>query len=43
MKVVDLRELALKKVKITGDVIGKFGIFEIEQVYKNNTKEVIFT
>lgn len=38
MKEVDLRELALKKVKIIGNVIGKFGIFEIEQVYKNNTK-----
>lgn len=41
MNVVDLRELALKKVKITGDVIGKFGSFEIEQVYKNNTKDVL--
>lgn len=41
MKIVDLRELALKKVKITGDVIGKFGTFEIEQVYKNNTKDVL--
>ena len=41
MKVVDLRELALKKVKITGNVIGKFGSFEIEQVYKNNTKDVL--
>ena len=41
MKVVDLRELALKKVKIAGDVIGKFGTFEIEQVYKNNTKDVL--
>lgn len=41
MKVVDLRELALKKVKITGNVIGKFGTFEIEQVYKNNTKDVL--
>lgn len=41
MKVVDLRELALKKVKITGDVIGKFGTFEIEQFYKNNTKDVL--
>lgn len=41
MKVVDLRELALKKVKITGDIIGKFGTFEIEQVYKNNTKDVL--
>lgn len=41
MKVVDLRNLALKKVKITGDVIGKFGTFDIEQVYKNNTKDVL--
>ena len=41
MKVVNLTELALKKVKITGDVIGKFGTFEIEQVYKNNTKNVL--
>ena len=41
MEVVDLTELALKKVKITGDVIGKFGTFVIEQVYKNNTKNVL--
>lgn len=41
MNTVDLRELALKKVKITGNVIGKFGSFEIEQVYKNNTKDVL--
>lgn len=41
MRNVDLRELALKKVKITGNVIGKFGTFEIEQMYKNNTKEVL--
>jgi len=41
MNIVDLRELALKKVKIAGNVIGKFGAFEIEQVYKNNTKEVL--
>lgn len=41
MKVVDLKELALKKVKIMGDVIGKFGTFEIEQVYKNNTKNIL--
>ena len=41
MKVVDLRELALKKVKISGNVIGKFGQFEIEQIYKNNTNEVL--
>lgn len=41
MEMVDLRELALKKVKITGDVVGKFGVFEIEQLYKNNTKDVL--
>ena len=41
MRNVDLRELALKKAKITGSVIGKFGTFEIEQMYKNNTKEVL--
>ena len=41
MRNVDLRELALKKVKITGNVIGKSGTFEIEQMYKNNTKEVL--
>lgn len=41
MNIVDLRELALKKVKITGNIIGKFGSFEIEQVYKNNTKDVL--
>ncbi len=41
MKEADLRELALKKVKITGNVIGKFGAFEIEQTYLNNTKDVL--
>ncbi len=41
MGVVDLRELALKKVKITGNVIGKFGTFEIEQLYKNNTNDIL--
>jgi len=41
MKQADLRELALKKVRITGDVIGKFGSFSIEQTYINNTKEVL--
>jgi len=41
MKVVDLKELALKKVKITGNVIGKFGTFEIEQIYINETNEVL--
>lgn len=41
MKEVDLRELALRKVKIIGNVIGKFGTFEIEQMYINNTKDVL--
>lgn len=41
MKIVDLKELALKKVKITGNVIGKFGTFEIEQIYKNDTNDVL--
>ena len=41
MKQADLRELALKKVKITGDVIGKFGSFSIEQTYLNNSKDVL--
>ena len=34
-KMTDCKELALKKVKITGNVIGKFGTFEIEQVFVN--------
>lgn len=41
MNVVDLRELALQKVKIAGNIIGKFGTFEIEQVYKNDTKNIL--
>ena len=41
MEYVDLKELALKKVRITGDIIGKFGTFEIEQIYKNTTKNVL--
>lgn len=41
MEIVDLKELALKKVKINGNVIGKFGTFEIEQTFKNNTKNVL--
>jgi len=36
MKVVDLKELALKKVKIMGDVIGKFGTFEIAVSWLRN-------
>lgn len=41
MEVEDLSKLALQKVKITGDVVGKFGSFEIEQVYKNDTRNVL--
>ena len=41
MKLVDLRELTLKKIKIAGNVIGKFGTFEIEQVYKNELNEIL--
>ena len=41
MEYVDLKELALKKVRITGDIIGKFGTFEIEQIYKNTAKNVL--
>ena len=41
MEIVDLSELALKKVKISGNVIGKFGTFEIEQTFKNDTKNVL--
>lgn len=41
MKLVDLKELTLKKIKIAGKVIGKFGTFEIEQVYKNELNEVL--
>lgn len=41
MKNCDCKELALKKVRINGDVIGKFGTFEIEQTFQNNTKDVL--
>ena len=41
MKNVDLKELALKKVKMEGNIIGKFGTFQMEQTYQNNTKEVL--
>lgn len=40
-KTTDCKELALKKVNISGDVIGKFGTFEIEQTFVNNTKKVL--
>ena len=35
MKLTDCKQLSLKNVKITGDVIGKFGTFEIEQTFVN--------
>lgn len=41
MRLVDLNELTLKKIKITGNVVGKFGMFEIEQVYKNELNDVL--
>lgn len=41
MEIVDLSELALKKVKISGNIIGKFGTFEIEQTFKNDTNNVL--
>lgn len=41
MEKVDCKELALKKVKIDGNVIGKFGSFEIEQTFINNTNNVL--
>lgn len=41
MKIVDCKELALKKVSFLGDVVGKFGTFEIEQVFVNETNDVL--
>lgn len=40
-KMTDCKELALKKIKITGNVVGKFGTFEIEQKFVNNTKKTL--
>lgn len=40
-KTTDCKELALKKVNISGNVIGKFGTYEIEQTFVNNTKKVL--
>ena len=39
MKIVDCNELSLKKVSFLGDVVGKFGTVEIEQVFVNKTRE----
>lgn len=36
---MNCQELALKKVKIDGNILGKLGTFEINQVFKNETKE----
>lgn len=41
MGIVNCNELALKKVKVRGDVIGKFGMFEIEQKFLNNTPNIL--
>ena len=41
MENINLNELALRKVIISGDVIGKFGTFEIEQEYYNNTNSIL--
>jgi hypothetical protein len=41
MKLTDCKKLSLKNVKISGDVIGKFGTFETEQTFVNNTKKVL--
>lgn len=41
MNLSDCKELSLKNVKISGDAIGKFGTFEIEQTFVNNTKKVL--
>lgn len=38
---MDCNELALKKVKIDGNVLGKFGIFIINQTFKNETKKTL--
>lgn len=41
MKLTDCKKLSLKNVKISGDVIGKFGTFETEQTFVNNTRKVL--
>ena len=41
MKLTDCKQLSLKNVKISGNVIGKFGTFEIEQTFINNTDKVL--
>ena len=41
MDIYNCNDLALKKVEIEGEVIGKFGIFEIAQTYINDTRETL--
>jgi len=41
MKKFDCNQLALQKVKINGNITGKFGTFDIEQTFKNDTKNVL--
>lgn len=41
MDIYNCNDLALKKVEIDGEVIGKFGIFEISQTYVNDTRETL--
>ena len=38
---MDCKELALKKVSIEGNVLGKFGMFEINQTFKNDTNQTL--
>lgn len=38
---MNCQELALKKVKIDGNILGKLGAFEINQIFKNETKECL--
>lgn len=38
---MNCQELALKKVKIEGNILGKLGAFEINQIFKNETKECL--
>lgn len=41
MECLDCKKLSLKKVNIKGDVLGKFGLFEIEQTFINNRNKVL--
>ena len=41
MECLDCKKLSLKMVNIKGDVLGKFGLFEIEQTFLNNRNKVL--